>query len=304
MIAIDLCGTNPKWGEKLVKDMNVKLMIFKGGYSFNTSTVNRDDSQIWNNIKKAEKFGLPYGIYVYSYAEDKVDALKEAQHAIDIYNKACYKPKMIFIDVEELDIAQKLGKSKMTEIVKVFCEEVEKKTNAIPGYYCSTSYFKNYIDIPISNNRLRWLAQWSSTAPKFDYHIWQNQSVNDEYGDIDINYVPDSGRVADIIKKEEKPVTPTVPEVTPDTPKDEVDKIVDEVIDGNFGNGFERKNALEEMYGRNAYYVVQARLNRYIILANAVREGNYGNGRKRSEKLLKYGYSPIIIQKIINKSIY
>lgn len=300
MIAIDLCGTNPNWGEKLVKEMNAKLFIFKGGFSFNTSDKNRDDSQIWVNIKKAEKYKIPYGIYIYSYAKDKTAALLEAQHAIDIYNKSTYKPKLIFIDVEERDIAAEIGKTRMTAIVEAFCEEVEKKTNAVPGYYCDTNFYLNYIDIPIKNNRLRWLAQWSTKAPSMDYHIWQNQSVNGDYGDIDINYVPDNGRVASIIypKEEEKP-TP----ITPTSPKKNIEEVVKKTLDGEFGNGEKRKNAIEKIYGDWAYYVVQSRINSYIRLAERVKNGDYGNGNERADRLKKLGYDPQIVQTIINNSI-
>ena len=56
MKAIDLCGTNKSWGDKMVNDLAPDLFIFKSGYG--GKTAGGTDSQYANNLKKAKKYKI------------------------------------------------------------------------------------------------------------------------------------------------------------------------------------------------------------------------------------------------------
>lgn len=100
------------------------------------------------------------------------------------------------------------------------------------------------------------------------------------------------------------------PTPTPSTPaKKSVDEIAKEVINGKWGNGSDRKNALEKA-GYN-YSTIQARVNELCgtpsnkksvdTIAREVIRGDWGNGADRKNKLEKAGYNYNEIQKRVNE---
>jgi len=101
--------------------------------------------------------------------------------------------------------------------------------------------------------------------------------------------------------EDEKPVEPT--------PNKSIDEIAQEVINGDWGNGEERKNAL--INAGYDYNAVQNRVNEIMNnpapnkksneeIARAVINGDYGNGEERAIKLMAEGYDPVVIQDIVN----
>lgn len=100
------------------------------------------------------------------------------------------------------------------------------------------------------------------------------------------------------------------PKPTPSTPaKKSVDEIAKEVINGKWGNGDARKNALEKA-GYN-YSTIQARVNELCgapsnkksvdTIAREVIRGDWGNGADRKNKLEKAGYNYNEVQKRVNE---
>jgi len=88
--------------------------------------------------------------------------------------------------------------------------------------------------------------------------------------------------------------------------KKTVSELAQEVLDGKWGNGAERKQKLTDAgYDYNA---VQQEVNRLVApakksneeIAREVIKGLWGNGAERKEKLRAAGYDPNAIQKIVN----
>ena len=88
--------------------------------------------------------------------------------------------------------------------------------------------------------------------------------------------------------------------------KKTVSELAQEVLDGKWGNGAERKQKLTDAgYDYNA---VQQEINRLVApakksneeIAREVIKGLWGNGAERKEKLRAAGYDPNAIQKIVN----
>ena len=83
----------------------------------------------------------------------------------------------IYIDVEE-NRHQQIGKSRMAEAIKGFCEYLEGKGYYV-GIYANSNYFNNFIDTAKLSMYDKWLAVWTSNKPSFkygDYGLWQNSS--------------------------------------------------------------------------------------------------------------------------------
>lgn len=91
--------------------------------------------------------------------------------------------------------------------------------------------------------------------------------------------------------------------------KKTVSELAQEVIDGKWGTGAERKEKLTKAgYDYNA---VQAEVNRLLApkkksneeIAREVIAGKWGNGQERKDRLKAAGYNPTTIQKIVNTLI-
>lgn len=85
-----------------------------------------------------------------------------------------------------------------------------------------------------------------------------------------------------------------------------VDELAQEVINGKWGNGAERKARLAEAYGDNMAEAVQDRVNELLTpnvdkIAREVIAGKWGNGLARKRKLKAAGYDPAAVQKRVNE---
>ena len=91
--------------------------------------------------------------------------------------------------------------------------------------------------------------------------------------------------------------------------KKTVSELAQEVLDGKWGNGQERKEKLTE--AGYDYDAVQKEVNKLAApkkksneeIAKEVIKGFWGNGAERKEKLRAAGYNPTTIQNIVNKLV-
>ena len=204
------------------------------------------DSCFEDFYSKSKARGIPVGAYWYSCANTYEKGRAEAEY---LYNN-CLKGKQfeypIYIDVEE-NRHQQIGKSRMAEAIKGFCEYLEGKGYYV-GIYANSNYFNNFIDTAKLSMYDKWLAVWTSNKPSFkygDYGLWQNSSSGYISGmRVDTDYAYKD--YPTIIKKAGlngySKGTPETPKVEPT--KKSNDEIATEVINGNWGNGADRKNAL------------------------------------------------------------
>lgn len=135
----------------------VKFVIIKAGGG--DSGLYKDD-KFERNYEFAKKIKLPVGCYFYSKALDESSAIKEA----DFLYSNCLKNKNfelpIYYDVEDA-YQLSLGRSKVTNIIKSFCNYINNKGYRA-GIYASLSSFKDsFIDSELLQYE-HWIAQWSS----------------------------------------------------------------------------------------------------------------------------------------------
>ena len=65
---------------KRVKADGVDFAIIRCGFGMNQ--INQDDTQWFNNVKGCEQNNIPYGVYLYSYADTIAKAKSEAAHVL------------------------------------------------------------------------------------------------------------------------------------------------------------------------------------------------------------------------------
>ena len=207
-----------------------EFAIIRCGYG--DDLISQDDSQFLTNIKQCESLNIPYGIYLYSYALNTEEAKSEANHVLRLLKNVGNNFKYgVWFDMEDADgYKAKNGmpsNSILVDICYTFCELVEKK-GYHTGIYASLSWLNNQLKSTKLDRFDKWVAQWNTTGCTYTgvYSIWQNSSslmIDNKRFDSDI----------------------LVRDFAPSTTKKSNEKIAQEVIDGLWGNGADRKSKLE-----------------------------------------------------------
>ena len=162
-----------------VKNAGYKWVMIRCGWG-NNSTDN-DDSKFAANVAKAEKLGMPWGVYLFSYACSTSDAKSELAH-IDRLLKAQkakgYLPTMpIAIDIEPTDTVKDKGgwtSSNLTNVATIVLDGLKNL-----GYY--PIIYTGCDELAMMNNHIRndydcWFAQWYTKPTSYKYNrlgIWQ-----------------------------------------------------------------------------------------------------------------------------------
>ncbi|MDO5123654.1 MAG: GH25 family lysozyme [Eubacteriales bacterium] len=171
---------------KKVKSAGYSHAILRAGFGRDASQV---DNQFEKNYKNAKANGVKIGVYWYSYAVDKADAIKEANACLTVLkDKKLQMP--VFFDMEEGSMT-KLSKSTLTGMAKAFCDTI-KKAGFEAGVYSNLNWFTNYLDFAqLKKSYYIWLAQWSSKS-QLSCDVWQYSSkgkVNGIEGEVDMNII-------------------------------------------------------------------------------------------------------------------
>lgn len=217
--------------------------IIRAGYGGDYS--NQDDPQFERNVNECERLGIPYGVYLYSYALNTNDAKGEVNHILRLLKKVGKNFKYgVWFDMEDADGYKKKhgmpSNATLVDICYTFCEDVES-AGYYTGIYASLSWLNNQLNNSKLDRFDKWVAQWNNTGCTYKkvYSIWQNTNSASIGGKrFDANklirdFATSSGTITSSKKSNEE--------------------IANEVIQGKWGNGQDRKNKLT-----NAGYNYQA----------------------------------------------
>jgi len=230
-----------------VKADGIQFAIIRCGWG--NDITSQDDVQFENNVNGCEVNGIPWGVYLYSYATNLTEAESEVQHVLRLL-KGKLPLYPVYIDMEDADGYKKkrnVSNKTCADICAYFCERLTK-LGYLAGVYANKDWLENRINDPRLAQYPIWLAQWNDVVTyKGKYGMWQYTSdgkVNGISGRVDMNYCYED--YPTIIKSKElngykKPVS-----TEPSIPKKSNDEIATEVIAGKWGNGEERKKRLTE----------------------------------------------------------
>lgn len=223
------------------------------------------DPKAIRNIEECIRLGIPFGVYTYSYALNVEQAVIEANLVINTL--APYKNKIqfpVFIDMEDADKYKEKHGFPSNDTLVAICEK-ECLMFEESGYYAAIYASKSWFDTKLKSSRLdrfdKWIAWWNNSA-KINtslYGMWQYTSsgkVNGINGNVDMNeafrnYPSMINPTTTSIEPQPQPQ----PEPTPE-PVKSTEQLAQEVIEGKYGVGNERKQALGDRYDE-----VQARVN-------------------------------------------
>lgn len=273
----------------------VEFAILRAGYG--RESYQKDD-RFEEHYKGFRKYGIPMGAYQYSYARDVAGAKAEAAVMLEWIRGKDFKLP-IFYDMEESSVAA-LGKDRCTEMALAWCEAIEA-AGYRAGVYANTNWWRNYLDLEsIGDWYVVWCAQWSTSRPSISgVDIWQfggdtnyirSSHLEGFGGAVDQNYLlNDSLLSGNAPVKQEKTV----------------EQLAQEVIDGKWGNGDDRKKRLTA--AGYSYTAVQSRVNQLMLekdidaIAREVIRGEWGNGAQRKIRLVAAGYSYEAVQERVNQ---
>ena len=185
---IDVSYHNGTIDWKKVKQSEVEYAIIRCGYGTNDKS--QDDKKWEENVKGCIDNNIPYGVYLYSYADAVEKASSEADHAIRLLQGKKLKYP-VYYDLEEDKLRDKISKQTIADIAQTFCDKLSAKGYTV-GIYANKDWFTNYLTDSRFNNWTKWVAQYNTVCNyKGKYDMWQCSStgrVPGISGNVDLNY--------------------------------------------------------------------------------------------------------------------
>ena len=185
---IDVSYHNGTIDWKKVKQSEVEYAIIRCGYG--TDDKSQDDKKWEENVKGCVDNNIPYGVYLYSYADTVEKASSEADHVIRLLQGKKLKYP-VYYDLEEDKLRDKISKKTIADIAQTFCDKLSAKGYTV-GIYANKDWFTNYLTDSRFNNWTKWVAQYNTVCNyQGKYDMWQcscTGSVPGISGNVDLNY--------------------------------------------------------------------------------------------------------------------
>ena len=169
------------WAE--VKNSGIDFAIIRVGYGQNFTS--QDDRYFERNISECERLGIPYGVYLYSYAVNVENASSEAEHVLRLI-KGHNPTYGIWYDLEEDN-----ENVNYINIATTFCEKIKANGYNQVGIYANLEWWNKKLNDSSLDKYDKWVAQWrNSCTYNKPYKMWQytsSGSVNGIKGNVDMD---------------------------------------------------------------------------------------------------------------------
>ncbi|MCD8127625.1 MAG: hypothetical protein LUD82_09360 [Clostridiales bacterium] len=168
---------------------SISFAIIRCGYGSNLTS--NDDSYFEQNVAACEELGIPYGVYLYSYATTTTEAKSKANHVLRLLDG--HTPSLpVYLDLEDSSVTSACSNSQILAMAKVFCNAIED-AGYEAGVYANKNWWTNYLTSSTYDQWDRWVAQYntSCTYTGGDFSYWQYSStgsVSGISGNVDCNY--------------------------------------------------------------------------------------------------------------------
>lgn len=160
---------------------HIEGVIIRIGYG--NDYAYQDDKQAVQNMDECERLGIPYGVYIYSYAMTMQETESEISHTLRML-KGRNPVRGVWFDMEDadeykknhgMDVYSKEDRTLLTDICIRFIEEMHSR-GYITGVYANYDYYKNVLDtnrLSMTEGFNMWLAHWDVEEPDMDCMMWQ-----------------------------------------------------------------------------------------------------------------------------------
>ena len=158
--------------EGIIKENNIDAVIVRIGYS------GAEDKHLAHNISELNRLGVPYGIYLYTYASTEADGVEDAEQTIALIKKYNIKPTYpIYFDLEDWRYTNgaKSAPTDTTTWVKIW--KAYRDTMAKAGYtnvriYSYQYLLQNRLNDPEILKHVDWVAAYT---PQLTYQLPYSQ---------------------------------------------------------------------------------------------------------------------------------
>ena len=185
---IDISYHNGTINWDKVKNSDVDFVIIRCGYGDNYTS--QDDKKWLENVQACESRGIPYGVYIYSYAENVAQAQSEADHVLRLIrgHKLSYP---VFYDLEDEPTTGRHTNQEILNMTRTFCTAIQNAGYNV-GVYANKYWFTSKLTDSYYDTLPKWVAQYNSkcTYAK-EYMMWQcadDGKVNGISTRVDINF--------------------------------------------------------------------------------------------------------------------
>lgn len=182
---VDVSHHQGKIDWQQVKNSGIDFAIIRCGYSYPAGGGKKD--RYWDyNVSECERLGIPYGVYLYSYATNASEAGAEADFAANLIKG--HNPALpVYFDMEDNSM---LG-SDYASLARTFCNKISQ-AGYTPGVYASYNWWTTKLTSSVFNNWDRWIARYNSyVGYNGAYSAWQytsSGSVPGINGNVDMNW--------------------------------------------------------------------------------------------------------------------
>lgn len=166
---IDISEFNGDVDIAAIRD-RIDFVIIRCGYG--SDYPDQDDTQYEANVRKCEVAGIPYGVYLYSYAKTPEMARSEAAHTLRLLRgkRPLYG---VWYDVEDSSLP---GGETLIDNCVTYCRAIEEA-----GFYCGIYSTLDWMQGRLNSPRLAdfdcWVAFWEEGfEPGSRYGMWQYTS--------------------------------------------------------------------------------------------------------------------------------
>lgn len=192
-VGIDVSSYQGKIDWNAVKADGIQYALIRIGIG--DDEAEQDDKTALYNMQECERLGIPYGVYLVTYAMSDEQANSEASHIFRMLQGR--KPSMgVYVDVEVTEYYNRYGLDPYSEEGRT---SITRWTNIVlnrlngsfeTGVYANLDYFSNVLYKEQLNCR-KWLAIYGrEDIPEGDWEMWQytsSGSVNGITGNVDMN---------------------------------------------------------------------------------------------------------------------
>lgn len=186
---IDVSYAQGKIDWEKVKADGIDFAIIQCGYG--NDYASQDDKYWAYNVSECERLGIPYGVYIYSYATNVKMAKSEAEHVLRLLNG--HNPTYpVYFDMED-DSTKDVKPEIKGQMAETFCNTVSAQGYDV-GIYANLNWWNTQLTSPKFQNPSwsKWVAQYNVTCDyDGEYDIWQATSegtVDGINGRVDVNF--------------------------------------------------------------------------------------------------------------------
>lgn len=187
-LGIDVSEWQGDVNYEAVKEAGATFVMMRVGVKLSSGEEPELDKEFLNNIKNAKEAGLKVGVYLYSKALSKEEAVDEAEWVLEQLDGESLDLPIVFDwEIWSNWNSYHMSFHDLNEMALAFINTVEEA-----GYkgmlYGSKFYLENFWED--ENFEDIWLAHYASSTSYEGYKIWQFSNVgriNGIYGDVDLN---------------------------------------------------------------------------------------------------------------------